>query len=131
MPTTPKTGKATSRKKTATARTKAVHRLIKPDTTDTAYLAGYIDARGDLSSWSAPKEHPRAFFLCDEPLSEWLIARWGGTYKTFTSSRKQKEISGWFLSKAETLNILEAILPYAKLRRARVEKVISNIKERS
>lgn len=102
--------------------------------TDLAYTAGIIDGEGTIiirrtSMWSNERWKKRGFGLAvqvgisDRELCDWLRELWGGSVYTYKDKRSEywKAISRWFISANQALALLEAILPYLRLKRTQAE----------
>lgn len=106
--------------------------LSAASATDLAYLAGIIDGEGTILHQAAGRSTPIwtvKFNMTDRPLVEWVHS-FGGTFNVRPPAKPgHKEQYAWAVNRQlDVLTFLEAILPYLRVKRARAEEALADLR---
>ncbi len=97
------------------------------DNTDTAYIAGLFDGEGCVLISTKQRFGRPVFWLeisitnTDLPVLEWVFSKLGGRLQKKSYSKKgNRPLWRWRASSKEAASILEALLPYLRIKHDQV-----------
>jgi hypothetical protein len=106
-----------------------VHRYVAPTAEETAYIAGFFDGEGWITVKNFRAGNGRRHIFLEAGIAQndqvvlfWIASKLGGRVKQW----KQRKCSYWTVTtQAEQLVFLTSVLPYVRVKRAKVEAALA------